>query len=220
MYNDMNTDIKNVTHQKEDIRMISYQCSTITKAEKYVPNNYDGTEGRTPTAQMELIRDDSLIWASGPTYPCDFVREHLHIDAKGQQFIGKLAAQSALGIIRKGERRIGLVPLSYEVEGNDIFIHFNIPCPPLYLDTINVKKADNFGFNVIRKDNEDIISEVQIEDDVVILHCVESPKNCKIRYGINGDYLKGGRNIGPRGNLRDSEKALFNWCLLFEYKYI
>ena len=31
MYNDLNTDIKNVTHQKDDIRIICYQTSTITK---------------------------------------------------------------------------------------------------------------------------------------------------------------------------------------------
>ena len=69
MYNDLNTDIKAVTGQKDDIRIISYQTTTVTKGLRYKPNNYDGTEARTPNAQMELIRDDSLIWASGPTYP-------------------------------------------------------------------------------------------------------------------------------------------------------
>jgi hypothetical protein len=73
MYNDMNSDIKDVTHQKNDIRIISYQTSTVTKGLRYKPNNYNATEPHTPTAQMELIRDDSLIWISGPTYPYDFV---------------------------------------------------------------------------------------------------------------------------------------------------
>lgn len=217
MYNDLNTDIKNVTHQKDDIRIICYQSSTITKGLRYKPNDYDGTESKTPTAQMELIRDDSLIWASGPTYPCDFVRENLHIDAKGQQHIGRLAALSALDILRGGKRRIGLLPLSYEVQGNDILIRFNVPCPPLCLDTINVNKVDNYGFNVIRKDNADIISSVCIDGNTVVLKCKDSPENCKIRYGINGEYLKGGRNRGPRGNLRDSQRLYSNWCLLFEY---
>lgn len=217
MYNDMNTDIKKVTHQADNIRIISYQSSTITKGLRYKPNNYDGTEPNTPTAQMELIRDDSLTWVSGPTYPCDFVSENLHIDAKGQQQIGRLAALSALDMLRGGKRRIGLLPLSYEVQGNDILIHFNVPCPPLCLDTINVNKVDNYGFNVIRKDNADIISSVCIDGNTVVLKCKDSPENCKIRYGINGEYLKGGRNRGPRGNLRDSQRLYSNWCLLFEY---
>ena len=186
MYNDLNADIKNVTHQKDDIRIICYQSSTITKGLRYTPNNYDATEPRTPTAQMELIRDDSLIWVSGPTYPYDFVNESLHIDAIGQQSIGTLAAD------------------------------LNVPCPPLCFDTIHVKKADNFGFNVIRPDGADVVSDVMIDNNSVVIRCTESPDICKLRYGINGEFLKGGRNVGPRGNLRDSQKTVPNWCLIFE----
>lgn len=218
MYNDLNTDIKQVTHQKEDIRIICYQASTITKGLRYKANNYDATEPKTPTAQMELIRDDSLIWVSGPTYPYDFVNESLHIDAVGQQNIGRLAAKSALGIIRNQKRNKGLVPKAYEVEGNDIRIDFNVPCPPLSFDTIQVKKIDNYGFNVVRRDGVDIVSDVTIDQNSIIIHCTESPQNAKLRYGINGEFLKGGRKVGPRGNLRDSEKYVSNWCLMFEYR--
>ena len=216
MYNDLNTDIKRITHQEEDIRIILYQTSTVTKGLRYKPNNFDASEPRTPTAQIELIRDDSLIWASGPTYPYDFVNESLHIDAVGQQSIGKLAAKSALSIIRNQKRNIGLVPLDYHVEGNDIRIDFNVPCPPLCFDTIQVKKTANYGFNVIRRDGTDIISDVLIDSNSVVIRCVESPKDCKLRYGINGEFLKGGRNLGPRGNLRDSGKNVPNWCMIFE----
>ena len=216
MYNDLNTDIKAVTGQKDDIRIISYQTSTITKGLRYKPNNYDGTEARTPNAQMELIRDDSLIWASGPTYPYDFVNESLHIDAVGQKSIGLLAAKSAMGILRNEKRNIGLVPIKYEVDGNDIRILFNVPEPPLCFDTISVRKANNYGFNVIRKDDTDIISDVFIEQNMVVIKCSESPSGCKLRYGINGDFLKGGRRCGPRGNLRDSQSIISNWCFLFE----
>ena len=216
MYNDLNTDIKNVTHQKDDIRIICYQSSTITKGLRYKPNNFDATEPRTPTAQMELIRDDSLIWASGPTYPYDFVNESLHIDAVGQKNIGILAAHSALGILRGKERFIGLVPLSYEVKGNDIHIKFNVPNPPLCFDTISVNKVDNYGFSVISRENIDIFNNVQVTENSVIIMCNESPVNCKIRYGINGEYLKGGRLKGPRGNLRDSQSPAPYWCCIFE----
>jgi hypothetical protein len=216
MYDNLNADIKQVTHQKDDIRIICYQSSTITKGLRYKANNYDATEPKTPTAQMELIRDDSLIWASGPTYPYDFVNESLHIDAVGQQRIGKLVAKSAMGIIRKARRNIGLVPMSYEMKGNDIKIDFNVPCPPLCFDTVLVNKVDNYGFNVIRSDGVDIVSDVIINQNSVVIHCKTSPENCKLRYGVNGEFLKGGRKVGPRGNLRDSEKCVANWCLIFE----
>lgn len=216
MYNDLNTDIKRITHQEEEVRIILYQSSTITKGLRYKPNNYDATEPRTPTAQMELTRDDTLVWASGPTYPYDFVNESLHIDAAGQQSIGVLAAKSALGILRRDKRNIGLIPLSCEVDGNDIRIIYNVPCPPLCLDTINVSKADNYGFNVIRMDGEDIISDVCVSQDTVIVKCKVPPFGCKLRYGINGEYLKGGKKVGPRGNLRDSQIPVYNWGFLFD----
>ena len=216
MYNDLNTDIKAVTGQKDDIRIISYQTTTVTKGLRYKPNNYDGTEARTPNAQMELIRDDSLIWASGPTYPYDFVNESLHIDAVGQKSIGLLAAKSAMGILRNEKRNIGLVPIKYEVDGNDIRILFNVPEPPLCFDTINVRKADNYGFNVIRKDGTDLISDVKIDNDSIIINCMASPQGVKLRYGINGEFLKGGRTNGSRGNLRDSQRLTPNSCLFFE----
>ena len=216
MYKDLNTDIKNITHQDDDIRIICYQTSTVTKGLRYKPNNYDATEPRTPTAQMELIRDDSLIWASGPTYPYDFVNESLHIDAAGQQSIGFLAAKSALGILRKDKRNMGLLPLSYEVDGKIIRVHFNVPEPPLSIDTISVNKVDNYGFNVIRQDGADIISNVCLEQNDVVIYCSESLADCKLRYGINGEFLKGGRKSGPRGNLHDSQRPIPNWCVLFD----
>ncbi len=229
MYNNLNTDIKQITHQTSDIRIICYQSSALTKAEKYETNNYRGTESQTPEIQMELVRDDSLIWAMGPTYPYDFIREALHIDAVGQKRIGDLAAKSALGIIRNESRFIGLVPMETQVEGNTISIIFNVPTPPLSFDTIQVMKADHYGFNIIRQDNTDIVSDVVLQGDTVVITCQESPIGCRIRYGVNGDFRKGGRLHGSRGNLRDSQgetrKVTINgktypqdnWCYIFDY---
>ena len=111
-----------------------------------------------------------------------------------------------------------MIPKSYNVIGNDIKIDFNVPCPPLSFDTIQVKKVDNYGFNVIRRDGVDIVSDVKINQTSVIIHCKASPENCKLRYGVNGEFLKGGRKVGSRGNLRDSNDKCPEWALLFEYK--
>ena len=228
MYHDLNSDIRKITHQENDIRIICYQTNVVTKGLQYNKNNYDGRESVTPEAQMELIRENPLIWASGPTYPYNYVNESLHIDAIGQKRIGNLAAISALGIIRNKEPFIGLLPLGSSVNGNEIRIDFNVPCPPLCIDTISVNKADQYGFNVIKKDNTDIISDIIIDSNSVIIKCKERPNGCKIRYAINGEFLKGGCRIGPRGNLRDSQGnsrrieiqgtkyPQHNWCYQFE----
>ena len=229
MYQNFNTDIKNITHQTNDIRIICYQTNVVTKGKRYKSNNYNGTEAQTPQAQMELIRDDSVFWASGPMYPYSYVNESLHPDGVSQKRFGYLVAESVLDLLHHKKRFTGVVPINTEIKANEVHLLFNIPYPPLCFDTVSVKKVKNYGFNVIRKDNIDIISSVIIDRDKVIVRCKESPMGCKIRYAVNGEYWKSGWNVGPRGNLRDSQGntkqtkimgktyALHNWCYQFDY---
>lgn len=225
---DINQDIKAITHQKTDVKIVCYQTATITKGWYYKTNNYGGVEAVPPTSQMELIRDDSMFWASGPTYPYSFVNENLHIDGISQKKHGNLAARTVLGIIRGEERFVGLVPMTVEVHRNDILLSFKVPCPPLEFDTVQVKQVLHYGFSVIKKDNKDIVSGIEINGDTVVVRCCESPINCKLRYGVNGEKNHSGKMSGARGNLRDSQGEnykvsileqtypLDHWCYIFE----
>lgn len=225
---DINQDIKSITHQKEDVKIVCYQTSALAKGWYFKPNNYYGTEAVPSTQQMELIRDDSMFWASGPTYPYSFVNENLHIDGLSQNLHGHLAAKSVLGIIRNEKRIVGLLPNKAEIHDSTIRIHFNVPCPPLKFDTSLVKKISNYGFSVVRKDSTDIVSNVEIHGDTLIVKCNESPIGCRLRYGVNGEYMHSGNRFGARGNLRDSygdEHAalvhgksfpLYHWCYIFD----
>jgi hypothetical protein len=130
MQNDLNRDVKAITGQKPDVRIICYQTNAVTRGEKFQANSYECQEAKVPQTQMELVRDDSLFWASSPTYIYTFVREAIHIDAIGQKRLGNMAARAALGIIRNGQRQKGLVPLRTETDGNNLNIVFNVPCPP------------------------------------------------------------------------------------------
>ena len=133
------------------------------------------------------------------------MREYLHIDAIGQQYIGYLDAIAVMNIIRRQGKTYGLIPKSLSSEGNDVLIGFRVPSPPLVFDTLAVNYIYNYGFSVINKEGENIISQVSIEGDTVRLKCSKSPLNCKVRYAVNGEKLKSGRLHGPRGNLRDSQ---------------
>ena len=229
MHHDLNTDIKSITHQSNDIRFICYQTNIVTRGKNYKPNHFNGIEAQTPQAQMELVRDDTLFWASGPMYPYSFVNESLHPDGISQKRFGYLLGKSVLDMLHHEKRFIGVVPINTEIKGNEVYLLFNVPYPPLCFDTVSVRKVNNYGFNVIRKDNIDIISSIKIDNDTVIVKCNESPLGCKIRYAINGDYRKNGWRVGPRGNLRDSQGddqkveiqgrtySVHNWCYQFEY---
>lgn len=225
---DVNHDIKQITHQQQDVRIICYQTNLLTNAAYFQADSFKCREIAVPEAMMELVRDDSQFWASGPTYPYTFARELKHIDGISQKRLGNLAAVSAMGIIRGYEHLRGLVPTAFISNGNVVQISFSVPHPPLVFDTIAVKNPGNYGFSVISPDNRNIIQSVITENDVVILHCSELVSGCKVRYAVNGETLKSGWEKGPRGNLRDSQGdslsveilgksyPLHNWCYQFE----
>lgn len=215
IWKDMNDDILQITHQKDSIPFICYQANSLTRAEQFKANSYVCRETEVPQTFVNLLRDNNHFWASGPTYPYTCVNEKIHIDAQGQQTIGKLAARSVIGIIRGAERFRGLIPTQAEADKDTVVIHFSTSSH-LTLDTIQVRKAEHYGFSVINKENKNIIQEVVLDSSSVKLTCSEPPIGCQIRYAVNGDYMKSGNQHGPRGNLRDSEG---NWCYQFDLLY-
>lgn len=213
VWEDMNADIRQITQCKDTIRFICYQTNSLSRGRRYQANNYICSETAVPQTFVDLLRDNKWFWASGPTYPYPCVGERIHIDATGQQHIGELAARSALGILRGGERIRGLIPIKTSVNGNEVIVQLNVPAPPLTIDTLQVRKVENYGFSVITQDNRNIAQSAYIEENSVRITCTESPLGCKVRYAVNGDPLKSGNQHGPRGNLRDSSG---NWCYLFD----
>lgn len=210
---DINQDIIKITHQDCPVHLICYQTNSLSLGKAFNPNKFECIEAAVPQALLELTRDDSLFCSSGPIYPYSYAREFVHIDGKSQKLFGKLEAISALKIIRRQESSYGLIPQDITIRGNDIIINFMNNSTTLVIDTTNVRKIDNYGFNVITKTGKDIISIVSLKDSIVKISCSQTPYGCKIRYAINGESMKSGNQNGPRGNLRDSNN---NWCYQFE----
>ena len=174
------------------------------------------------------MRDHPTFHASGPMYPYDFANEIIHIDGASQKRHGVLVALAALDILKHQKHQRGLLPLKAQCQDKEVIIDFNIPCPPLTFDTIQVTNPGHYGFSVITPDNRDIVEDVILQDGRVHLLCGESPKDCRVRYAINGDKMVSGRLHGPRGNLRDSQGdsititiqgntyPIHNWCYQFD----
>ena len=176
---------------------------------------------------MELIKEDSLFMASGPTYPYSFVEERVHIDGISQKRLGHLAGLSVIRLLEAHPSK-GLIPEKWMIDGNTVEITFNVPSPPLVFDTVAVSKAANYGFSVIDSGNQNILQQVVLQGNNVMLYCNKSPQGCRVRYAVNGMKGKSGHEFGPRGNLRDSQGStltttirsktypLDNWCYQFD----
>ena len=225
---DINNDVKLITKQQKDIEIICYQTNAITRAKHFNPLAYHCIETEVPQAQLELVRDNPAFHASGPVYPYDCVNEIIHIDGLGQKRHGVLVALTALDIIKNQKNKRGLLPIKAQCHDTEIVIDFQVPSPPLVFDTIQVAKADCFGFSVITPDNRNIAQATSLNGNKIHIRCSEPAYKCRVRYAVNGEYMKSGRLHGPRGNLRDSQGdslsikiqekdyPVYNWCYQFD----
>lgn len=205
--NQLNTDAKQITLQTNNAICVCYQ----TGSQNIWGNvhTFNSTRLDVPNDQMELIRDNELFVASIPVYALDHSSEPIHLSAVGEKMCGLYNAISIERLL-EGTLMKGVTPASYNVSGNDIEVIFNVPCPPLIFDTTFVKEVSNMGFSVLKSDNSDIITNVELFDDKVTIHCSESPIGCKLYYGLNGTAYRDGRKEGARGNLSDIAGKIYN----------
>ena len=214
---DVNKDIKRITGQRRDVKIVGYQSCCLTKCYKFNPTDYDCYEISIPQAQMQLIRENSTFIAGTPVYFMDFVNDRLHLDGKSQTVVGRYNADAVLDIVRRGDSNRGLYPVKVKSEEKAAIIEFNNSGGKLAFDTINVNKVKNYGFSVITPDNRDIAQRVGIVNDNIVIECSDNTKGCKVRYGANGEKNKSGRRFGARGNLvRCNAAKLPAWCYMFD----
>ena len=214
---DVNKDIKHITGQRRDVKIVGYQSCCLTKCYNFNPTDYDCYEISIPQVQMQLIRENSTFIAGTPVYFMDFVNDRLHLNGKSQTVVGRYNAAAVLYIVRRGDSNRGLYPVNVKSKGNTAIIEFNNSGGKLVFDTINVNKVRNYGFSVITPDNRDIAQRVGIVNDNIVIECSDNTKGCKVRYGANGEKNKSGRRFGARGNLvRRNSSMVPEWCYMFD----
>ena len=224
--------------------------STRPKCVLYQPNDqnlfsldfgYGNEYMGVPTAFVELLMDSDDFIASTPTYIFDHADKNgywVHLNAESYKLLGAYLGYSIKKYMSDNVVNKGVIPLNVNIEGNNVSIKYNVPCPPLSIDTNYVNKIKNYGFSIIDSNNIELIEDVIVFNDTVTLKCSSSPKGAKLRYGLNGDSHKGGsdnpylsiagRMYGARGNLRDNQGSyiykdingrklpLYNWAYTFE----
>lgn len=213
---DINNDVKEITRQREDVKIVTYQSCCLTRCWNFDPLQYNCYEATIPQAQMELAREKGLFAAGTPVYPFSFVDERIHLDGKSQQEVGRRHAFVVLDIIRKGESSAGLYPTLIAAHDSIVTVKFNRG--GLTIDTTNVSPAKNLGFSVITPDGRDITSRVDVTTDSIVINCNAPATACCIRYAINGTKQKTGGKAGPRGNIKASDGKRDYWCFMFAEK--
>ena len=205
------TDVKSITSQAEDVKVILYQTCSQNIVTSVPHPTYTNTAMDVPTAQMSLVKEDANFCACNPAYMLDHSTvETIHLSAVGEKLMGLYCGMSLKKIITKDALFKGVTPNTYLISGNSITIKYNVPNPPLRFDVNFVKEVANMGYAVIDSNDTDILTSVSIFDDEVTLVCSASPLNCKLYYGFNGVNGRDGRIDGSRGNVCDNGNVINN----------
>jgi hypothetical protein len=222
--NDLNTDIKAITGQIDDVAIIMYQVATSNGGSKTYPN--------IALTQYDLAMTEPGFYMATAMYQFKY-NDNFHLKSQSSKLLG---AYYGLAINKIVSENIDLKPLhpkSHIVQGNLIKLKFEVPAPPLRFQAANTVTLPNKGFAVI-KAAVNILTSVEIGYDgtSVNLICSESPAGALIQYGINVTLTP---NAGPNGkvnmvNLSDSQGELQtftiegevlkmdNWSPIFEYQ--
>lgn len=220
---DLDRDIRRLTGQLEPVRVICYQSCCLSVCWEFNPLSIPCYELSIPQAQWQLVAQGDPFVAGAPTYPYDFVSNHLHLDARSQMEVGRIHAAAALDVLRHRSCQRGLWPLSVlrvdtavSPDSSMLSVRFN---HAVDIDTVHVSPADHYGLSVVTPQGTDILNRVTVRGQELLLSCSRSVQGCRVRYGANGNRGKSGRRYGARGNLRcryPVADAYRPWCYLFD----
>lgn len=218
--NDFNSDIKSITGQPDNIKMLI--CQTSTAGGYGFNGGIDEVTFPTPVQQLLAHESYSNVTLVCPKYFLDYV-DHAHISNYSQRVLGEYYARAMKEINYEP-----LSPSAFNIIGSSIVIDFKGNTGQLVEDTVNVNSINNSGFSY-RDDSSNSITSVVISGvNQITINLSGAPStNAVVAYAYHNGA--GGRQnqidgLGDRGNIRDSSTDvsiygdgynLYNWLVTF-----
>lgn len=161
-------------------------------------------------AAYELALESEDFILMNPHYQVPHTSGHL--TSNGSRWYGEYIAKSVYSALCK-DVRIGTVyPMQFKLneEKTSLQITFNVPNPPLVIDTTMIAEQENYGFGLYKDGVSVDIYDVKIT----------SPNEVTLYFkALGNDYLKleveyAGIRTGGWGNLRDSDPYRANGVMI------
>ena len=197
LYNNIITDLKNISGQSETPLFLSYQTGA-----SYSSDVHGLAIGM---AQLELSEERNNWVLATPVYP--YTDKAGHLDANGYRWVGKQFAKVWHRVVELGQDWKPLSPLKIIRSGKDVLIGFHVPCPPLVFGKPYVLNTAtdyaNKGFEVLVGDIPVAIAKVEIVADCVvrIVLATEPTGALEVRYAGRAAH-------NGNGCLRDSDPTV------------
>ena len=218
LFNQLNTDIKTVTGQSNDVQFIVYQIASSMSSGTGVPLGF-----------LKVAKEKTNVHFGCSMYDKEYT-DALHVTSNSYRIMGAQMGVAAKRILVDGVKMepIGILSKSIQKnEANTLWVvkcKMQVPVKPLVFDeSINslfTTAPAHKGFVIKNGSNTDIVTNVTISHgDTVNIFCAENPAGLTLTYAI------GGRDSG--GNLRDSQGdkltiscagvniRVDNWCPIF-----
>lgn len=206
LFNDFNTDAKEITGQADNVGFFLYQSGGT-----YVTQSQNNTLP-VGMAQLDITgRNDAFMVAPVFPYP-QAVAAKTHKSANAYRWWG-CAAANTVHRIYHDENHIPFRMEKAVYDGKDIYISFMVPCPPLtvqpfYQVATPVIKPD-WGFTVIDSTGSLAGASLAVEfvSPCVVRITPSRPLSGSVRINI-GDQIHGGGH-----NIADSspQQSIFSW---------
>lgn len=208
--------------------MVTYQTSSHTIR---TPNHSPDIA----YAQLEIANENPFFFLACSTYVFPYNSDGVHMPANSYRWMGCYIGK-ALHSILNGDGWKPLQPEYITRNGRVILVDFNVPTPPLVLDTTNVTNPGNYGFQVFNDSSttEFAIQSVSIVNNTQVKIVLNSDpaQAVRVKYALGVTGTNAGPTTGARGNLRDSDNTvayetntltgqpydLANWCVIFDRK--
>ena len=211
----IDTDVKAITGQTEDVQMICYQLPRPRQSEYF----------------LEAMENDPLITLACPTYQIA-KSDGVHLTAQSSKIMG---AYYGVAYKRRVIDQIDdwkpCMALSHFRQGKICDVKFNVPSGSLTFDTTLYPAQINNGFRLFDTDGttELTISDVSItkHDTVRVTAAATIPAGALLRYGSYDPIANATDRDITGGNLRDQagdslvfnggglNHPMHNWALLF-----
>lgn len=196
---DIDADVKAITGQQADVHFLFSQPSSHTTA---TPNAI--------LAMLEAHNTSPVHHLVGPDYPFGsaYASDYLHMTGPGYFWIGEQAARGWKQALWSSHRKSRITQIvSGSRVGDSVVLDYEVPTPPLVIDTSLVTDPGQRGFRFFDGPTEIAITDVAITGPAqVTLTLASAPAGTggEIRYALTPQ--PGTRSAAgiPRGNLRDS----------------
>ena len=223
---DLESGAKSATGQTQAVPMFISQISNWGRTDT-------GSRRRASViAQNQLeahIAAPGKVILVAPLYSLPFADDCLHLTSEGERRLGEYFGKVYTEVVLAARTWEPVRPRTITKNGTSVTVQYNVPKPPLMIDTEQVAQIAGNGFTVVNSNGTALTTVVSAEvtaPDTITLTLLNDPgAGARLRYAMNQpSFSCVGPQNGARGNVRDSDTTpsqsggapLQNWGVHFD----